>query len=834
MSDNSRARERDLILAPNEYAFILDETKGNVIDYVGPHKTSLANTDQPVTFNADSKKFERCNLEQAIRMFAIAPEGWYLVLKNPAKDNNHSRPGTANNLPELNIGRKINIPGPVAFAPWPGQMVKVIQGHRLRSNQYLVVRVYDEEAARANWGEAVIKPQTQAEDEAPAADNDEPEVPQETLPPVADLPDLTIGRMLVIKGTEVSFYMPPTGVEVVPDECGEYVRNAVTLEQLEYCILLDENGSKRYIRGPAVVFPKPTEDFVAKQGARKYKAIELNEISGIYLKVIAPYEEDGTTYKMGDELFITGKEQMIYFPRAEHAMVRYGDSEVMYAVAIPAGEARYVLDRINGQITLKRGPTVYLPDPRKEVIVRRVLDPKQVALWFPGNQEAQDYNAKLMALSRRKKAEYVSDREAREGMLGEMTLEAPKALRSEPAAEAFAGEEFKRGRKFTPPRTITLDTKYEGAVAINVWTGYAVLVVGKAGERKVFSGPGTYLLEYDEILEAIEFSTGTPKSDQHLAHTVYLRVLHNKVSDAVSVETADLCQVHIQLSYRVNFEADSECWFRVENYVKFLTDHMRSVLRHAIKSHGVEHFYANAIGIVRDTVLGKADNDHKRPGRLFEENGMRVYDVEVLNVTIGDDLIAELLVEAQHNTVQQALELSAERKNLEVAKEKETIKQDTARAETTTEQLLLNLEMQTAAERLKVQLSALAGQAQAKEQELNAQLNAQTQQNQISEIELANQKAQQEQMLALAQQQLQQDLERLKAEIQAVVDKAGAISPQLIAALQAFSERALAEKMAETMSPLAILGGNSVAEVFAQLLQGTVLEGVLKPAQKKD
>ncbi|SEH04173.1 Uncharacterised protein [Candidatus Venteria ishoeyi] len=40
--------------------------------------------------------------------------------------------------------------------------------------------------------------------------------------------------------------------------------------------------------------------------------------------------------------------------------------------------------------------------------------------------------------------------------------------------------------------------------------------------------------------------------------------------------------------------------------------------------------------------------------------------------------------------------------------------------------------------------------------------------------------------------------------------------------------------MAETMSPLAILGGNSVAEVFAQLLQGTVLEGVLKPAQKKD
>ena len=43
MAEN--VRERDLVLAPNEFAFILDETKGNVIAYVGPHKTSLANTD---------------------------------------------------------------------------------------------------------------------------------------------------------------------------------------------------------------------------------------------------------------------------------------------------------------------------------------------------------------------------------------------------------------------------------------------------------------------------------------------------------------------------------------------------------------------------------------------------------------------------------------------------------------------------------------------------------------------------------------------------------------------------------------------------------------------
>jgi len=60
-----------------------------------------------------------------------------------------------------------------------------------------------------------------------------------------------------------------------------------------------------------------------------------------------------------------------------------------------------------------------------------------------------------------------------------------------------------------------------------------------------------------------------------------------------------------------------------------------------------------------------------------------------------------------------------------------------------------------------------------------------------------------------------------------VVQKAHAVSPELVAALQAFGDKALAEKMAESMAPLAILGGNSVAEVFSQLLQGTILENVL-------
>jgi len=72
-------RERDLVLSPNEYCLISDQTKGHIVVYVGPYKTSLANTDQPVIFNDRNKRFERVTLEQAISVFATAPKAgtWF-------------------------------------------------------------------------------------------------------------------------------------------------------------------------------------------------------------------------------------------------------------------------------------------------------------------------------------------------------------------------------------------------------------------------------------------------------------------------------------------------------------------------------------------------------------------------------------------------------------------------------------------------------------------------------------------------------------------------------------------------------------------------------------
>lgn len=851
MSDERRSA-KDLVLAPNEFAYISDETKGNVDVYVGPHKTSLAGTDQPVIFNQLTKRFETTNLETAKQVQTIAPEGWYVVLKNPAADNKHPAPGTRQGNSDLQTGKKVNLPGPVSFALYPGQMAKVLQGHHIRSNQYLLVRVYDENAARTHAASAVVKKKI---DITPA----EGETENTTTSEVSfDVTSLTMGQCIIIKGTEVSFYIPPTGMEVVPDERGNLVREAVTLERLDYCLLKDEDGNKRYVQGPAVVFPKPTEVFESREvngeTTRRFTAIELNDNSGIYIKVIAPYEENGKQYKVGDELFITGKSQMIYFPREEHAIVKYGEHEIHFGIAIPAGEARYVLNRNDGNIRLIAGPKVFLPDPRTEVVVRRILDARLVQMLYPDNQAALEHNAKIAGLDLDTYLGTPNPSMAGGGLESTYTVNAAMALESYgatrgiavadnlrarklggPSAKGFAGDGFNRKGQYTEPRTITLNTKFDGAVSFDVWTGYAVKLVQKSGKQRVVVGPATVVMEYDEAPQVLGLSTGKPKTTDRLHKTAFLMIKANKVSDVLDVETRDYCKLKLKLSYRVDFEGDNHKWFDVENYVKFLCDHMRSKVRNAVMKIGIEEFYGNAVEHLRNVCLGVAAEGQSRPGTTFAENGMRIYDVEVLGVELESKEIQNLLVNAQREVINQTLSLAAARRGLDHTRESEKIKQQIALAQAETKEKNLTLSQQQLVTQLQFDLASIQAEAKREMEREEKNLEAQKARNDIAELANLARQRNAEVDAYLTQQVQNQRLEWIRAEVEAVVEKAKAVSPDLIAALNAFGERAMVEKVAEAMAPLSILGGGkqSVAEILGNMLQGTVLAKHLPTAVDK-
>lgn len=800
-------RERDLVLNPNEFAYVLDKTKGLISCVVGSYKMSLSTSDALVVFNEKTKRFEEANFTDAITTFVSAPENWYVTLKNPAIDNKHPIPGTANALPDLQIGKKVNIRGNVSFALYPGQMAKVIQGHRLHSNQYLLARVYDAD---------VLEKINEVDEDGNKTGKTKNKY--------------TIGQLLVIKGTEVPFYIPPTGIEVIPvgGKGDRYVRDAVTLERLEYCILKDEQGNKKYIHGADVVFPEPDETFVENpKGGYKFKAIELSDISGIYVKVIADYEENGKQYKTGDELFITGKDQMIYYPRPEHAIIDYDGKVVHHAIAIPVGEGRYVLDRKTGNIKTVKGAAMYLPDPRNEVIVKRKLTSKQCELWYPGNKEVFRYNAGI------------NDEDAVMSITNSAI--SLKNVSMDALDNGFYGQSnaiiedsgFSRGSTYSKPRTITIDNKYDGVVSIDIWTGYAINVVSKNGKRKVVTGAQTYLMDYDETLEVLELSTGRPKTTDNLLKTVYLRVDNNKISDSINVQTKDFVNVQIKVSYCVDFLPEyKDKWFSVENYVKYMTDRQRSLIKREAKLHTIEDFYENASDIVRKIALNitdkkqEVDTECNRAGRFFKENGMLVHDVEVLSVNVEDD-VKDIINLHQKKMIEKSLELSNASKEIEVVTRLAEADKAKADIEYNGKIYRLNLENKYSKEKIEKQETIKRLEEQARMDEKAAEQNLQIVMDSIQKSELARQKERNDAEMARKKEIDGLEIAKQKAYTDAIKKVIESISPDLIASMTSSSNAELLKAVAESMSPYAMANGESVADVTNKLLRGTSLEEVI-------
>ena len=819
-NDTGAMRQKDLVLAPNEFCFLQSKTNGVIKTHTGPIMMTISQQEALVVFDTKSKQFrEVSNFDQAKQLFVSAPENWYVILKNPTENGTYPEAGKAVIGPDLKVGEKVNIRGPVSFSLFPGQMAKVIRGHALRTNQYLLARVYEANAASKSTGEM-----------------------RDTEGNIITTKDTYVnGQILVIKGTEVSFYIPPTGIEVIPvnnDAKRGYVREAVTLERLEYCILKDEDGNKRYVHGPEVVFPKATETFVTSpNGGFIFRAIELSKISGIYAKVIAEYkDEDGTVHPVGEELFITGDDQMIYYPRPEHAIISYDNKIMHHAIAIPEGEGRYIMNRMTGEINTVKGPKMYLPDPRTEVVVKRKLTPTQCELWFPGNRDALQYNMDLSEKSVEKSMKNVN--------LDGLTAFSCSFSDTATMANLEAKANISRGTSYTKPRTITLDNKFEGVVSMDIWTGYAVNVISKNGDRKVVCGPQTILLDYDQTLEVLQMSTGKPKSDNNMIKTVYLRHENNKVSDVISIETKDFVRADIKVSYCVDFDPEyMDKWFAIENYVKYLCDRERALIKRAAKNYTIEELYQNYSDIVRNVAIDYCDDipgvEKSHIGRFFMENGMYVHDCEVLSINVEAE-VADMLEEHQHEMVRKALKVAdAERRLTLITTLAEAEKSE---QELRNQQLInkMNLQREEAMRKLEIQSEVARVQEAEKQAAKKAELDMQVVIDAIAAADRARKEAEHSAAMerlaaenaaneAHAREMASIDEAKSKAYAETVAKIMASISPELVAAMESRANADVVAAIEHAVAPYAIASDDeSVADIAQKLVKGTAFEDVFK------
>lgn len=871
---------REILLAPQQYAFMQKEGSGSLTVHVGPGAIAATQQDVPIVYDQKGRKYSKRSLDQAVQECPRAGEGEYVILENPSEDGSFPPTSSNSNAKKLKIGLREVVPGPWCEPLWPGQSATVLEGHRLRTNQYLIAVVYNEQQAEVNWDKTIIKKQTEkvAVGESGEGEGSVQKLEERGL---TRPESFAVGTRIIIKGTEVSFYIPPTGVEVARDtNTGEYVREAVTLEQLEYCCLIDESGKKEYPTGPAVVFPRATQQFdMDSRSRRKWKAIELNTINGIHLKVSATFngpditkaaDSDGKRadrqYKEGEELFVTGNELSIYYPREEFQIIEYGQgNKKHYSTAVPKGEGRYIIKRETGEVRMIRGPEMLLCDPRTDIPVRRILSAEECKLWYPGNTEAIQYNQQLLVAME-------DSPSGRSGLLSEGDYRKFQAKnirgRGQSEAEAYlaasgglegladysreavgeeggAGGSIQRGTKYTPPRTITLNTKYDGVPKIEVWPGFAVLVVGSEGARKVLQGPVVYLMEYDEKLGHMYLSTGKPKSTDNLLKTAYLQTQNNQVGDICAFESKDHVKGRVKISLRVNFEGESEDdklkWFSTENYVKYLCDHVRSILAGMAKRHTIAEIKADYINLVRDAILGPRREfsesestplNTTREGLYFKDNGMRVIEVEVLDLGLADTSIDQMLNTAQHEVVKTNIELDQARKRLEATREKQRIDQEEAEAIATTQRRRTELQV----EQVEQNLSLAVAKYTASGREYEHKLALQAAEEQIEDLkakhELSRQKSEHDQRSDQEQVAQTRRMELLRAETESAKARFEAAREGLGEIVMTLHRDDIATKLGEAINMERIFAGDDVGSALTKLLAEFPILSVLNERGK--
>jgi major vault protein len=851
------------------FAYSMVTNKSEVNTSVGADTITIGPQLKLVTYDKNGACRE-CNSAEALKVLVRAGEDEYLEIVNPPEDP-ASRPpfSKATPTPTLDYGRKVIVPGPFGTAPWPGEMITVVKIPRMGKDEYIICRVYNAEQAQANWDK--VKFVSQADDPDATgegeASSDEKDGKTDTAGEfkfgTIDPQEFTDGFLFGVYGSDCSSFTPCTGIEVVPESDGEYVRQGEQLDAIEYCKFRG-GGKFRYVYGPAIAFPTPMEQFVEEDGRRKFNSIELPLNSGIHLRALESFGSGEDEVTKDEELFWTDSKIKVFRPRQELSMIRRGKdgTGLYYAMAVPDGKVIYVLDKTTGRVENESGPKMVLPDPRTQILVNRILDARTVKLWYPNNTQALAVNEMLAAKASETydakgvRTRDVSSRRAAFAVADDVMMASLAEAEEDSVGPVGGGvDHFTRPDKFQAPPAIILDYKYSGAPKIKVWTGFAVEVVNSKGVRRVVSEGETIHLKHDEDLTILEFSQNENdrKGSDRSKEGVYLQTRCNKVSDIVSCVTSDGVEVDIPLKFWVNFE-ELEKSFAVHNYVDLLYNRMRSIIRSLIRKHGIQEVLDNAAELIRDTILGKkevggADDEIVgRHGFSFDENGMRVYEIDVKVPEVTDEDLRDQLDEAQSTALRQTLKIAEKKRELDATRELEQIDREILDAEEKTKikraklstaevQRALDLELAEGGKTRDIALARVSADADVEDGRFERE-------NDLAGRELEAKKAAQNSLGEIATAELDREnatrhaeftdyKQRLEADVSSVKERMAAITPDLVKALQTSADAGLAEKLAGSMGPLAILGGDNLLEVAQKLLGGLSVSGVVQGLTKR-
>jgi hypothetical protein len=557
--------------------------------------------------------------------------------------------------------------------------------------------------------------------------------------------------------------------------------------------LKGSNATVELVNGRKVVVPGPaTFPLWPGQRAKVVAGHALREDEYLIVRV---YEKvDGLPHAIGTELLIEGSAIGFYVPRTGLEVVPTERGYVRKAWRLKRGLGLHL--RVIKPFAAKEGGAI---PPGSYVAGQEILVKDREGFFFPSETVEIVGTVQSIPLGER---EGIYVRHLETGRIG--LVVGPCNYLPDPTREELVRRPLDAERQALYGLS---RHDPERAVAVHVPPGFAVLVTGKKS-RQVVVGPEIRILAHDEELEVLRLSTGTPKSDERLLATCFLQVEGNKISDVVRLRTADHVELEVRLAYRVSFvrkHGEPEKWFNVRNYVDLLCDHLRSLARAAARTVSIDRFHRDSAELLRSAILGEKKAEGPRAGRTFEENGAWVHDVEVLDATVLDADVLLLLAAAEERAIEAEVARRQEELRLESERLRASVDAQVADAQIAALAKAVELE---GARRSVALATAESTAARARVERLG-----------LAEAEAEALAVTGQARLALAEREAALERTQQDARVAAFEVQMRALAPELVATLKMLGNQQLAAALTKDLGPLAILGGESVAEVAERLLR---------------
>jgi major vault protein len=281
-------------------------------------------------------------------------------------------------------------------------------------------------------------------------------------------------------------------------------------------------------------------------------------------------------------------------------------------------------------------------------------------------------------------------------------------------------------------------------------------------------------------------------------------------------------RLDVRVSYQVTFEREhKQRWFNHEDYVGVLCDHLRSLVRGRARQVALIDLWPNLPTVIRDTILGER-TEAGRAGRLFEENGMHVTEVEVLSSEILDDEIAQLLEGVQRESVslvindrQAGEQLRSEKLRHEIGRERMEMQRAEAERKAGLDEVVRKLAAEARLAKLRADEAASREAAQLGAERAELELRSVLERNKLTTAaEIAGQR---ESATARV------ELDLVRARSAATVAERQAVQPALVEALTALGDKVVLGEVAENMNLVSLFKGKDVASIFRDVVGGTKL-----------